>query len=84
MGVLWGGRKQHFPTRQNRTLSGVGCGGRGLAGCSAEKKILICPSAFHFQLELQLFCFLSLPFCLTKPCLFCLDRGYGLGMAKHT
>ena len=47
-----------------------GVGGRGLAGCSAEKKILICPRAFHFQLELHLFCFLSLPFCLTKPYLF--------------
>ena len=28
-----------------------------MAGCGAEKKIRICPSAFHFQLELHLFCF---------------------------
>lgn len=48
---------------------------KSLAGRLAEKKILICPSTFHFQHELHLFCFPSLPFGLTKPYLFLLDRG---------
>lgn len=57
---------------------------RSLAGCPTEKKILICPSTFHFLHELHLFCFLSLPFGLKKPYLFLLDRGYGLEIARHS
>lgn len=55
-----------------------------LAGRLAEKKILICPSTFHFQHELHLFCFPSLPFGLTKPYLFLLDRGYDLEIVWHS
>jgi hypothetical protein len=59
----------------------VGCGGRQLTGCPAEKKIPIYPRAFHFQLELHLFCFLSLPFCLTKPNLYLFGQRFGDGQA---
>lgn len=55
-----------------------------LAGRFAEKKILICPSTFHFKHELHLFCFPSLPFGLTKPYLFFLDRGYDLEIVRHS
>lgn len=57
---------------------------KSLAGCLAEKKILICPSTFHFQHEQHLFCFPSLPFGLTKPYLFLLDRGYDLEIVRHS
>lgn len=53
-----------------------------MAGCSAEKKIPICPSTFHSQLQLHLFCFLSLHLGLTKSYLFLLDRGYVRGIAS--